>query len=304
MDAYFSVSGVEIPLWLPPLVALVISFFTSMAGVSGAILILPFQMSVLGFTSPAVSPTNLVFNIVAIPIGVYRYLREGRMLWPLTAIVVAGTIPGVIAGGFIRLTYLPDPKPFKVFVGAVLLYIGVRMFFDFLKNRKQNNVLPANPKTTGDLGTVKTLGFSWHRYTFEFQGNVYKCHTVVIFVLSLLVGMIGGVYGIGGGAIIAPFFIAIYGLPVHAVASATLMGTFITSVVGVVFYELIAPLYETSEMAVSPDWALGALFGLGGMIGMYFGARTQRFIPAKWLKLMLGILLLVVAIRYIAGYFY
>ncbi|MFO8011382.1 MAG: sulfite exporter TauE/SafE family protein [Dehalococcoidia bacterium] len=303
MDAHFSVSGVDAPLWLPPLVAFAISIFTSMAGVSGAFLILPFQMSVLGFTSPAVSPTNMVFNVFAIPSGVYRYLREGRMLWPLTGLVIAGTMPGVIAGGFIRLAYLPDPKPFKLFVAVVLLYIGARMFSDFLKTKKQSKVLAAKPKMTTAQWSAKTLSFSLHYYSFEFQGKAYKCRTEGIFILSLIVGMIGGIYGIGGGAIIAPFFVAIYRLPVYTVAGATLMGTFVTSIVGVVFYELISPLYETSEMAVSPDWALGALFGLGGMVGTYFGARTQRFIPAKWLKMMLGFVLLFVALGYVVEYF-
>jgi hypothetical protein len=79
----FPVSGVETNPVAPFLVALVVSSFTSMGGVSGAFLLLPFQMSVLGFTSAAVSPTNLVFNVVAIPSGVYRNLREGRMNWPL-----------------------------------------------------------------------------------------------------------------------------------------------------------------------------------------------------------------------------
>ena len=60
----FPVSGVEVALWVPPLVALVVSAFTSMGGVSGAFLLLPFQVSVLGFASPAVSSTNLVYNIV------------------------------------------------------------------------------------------------------------------------------------------------------------------------------------------------------------------------------------------------
>ena len=81
---HFPVSGVETPFWLPPLVALVISFFTSMGGVSGAFLLLPFQVSYLGYTAPSVSATNQVFNVVAIPSGVYRYIREGRMVWPLT----------------------------------------------------------------------------------------------------------------------------------------------------------------------------------------------------------------------------
>jgi hypothetical protein len=68
---FFEVAGITVPLWLPPLVAFVISFFTSMVGVSGAFLLLPFQMSVLGYVAPSVSGTNLVFNLVAIPAGVW-----------------------------------------------------------------------------------------------------------------------------------------------------------------------------------------------------------------------------------------
>ena len=49
----FTVSGVTIAPWVPPVVAFVISFFTSMGGVSGAFLLLPFQMSVLGYTTPS-----------------------------------------------------------------------------------------------------------------------------------------------------------------------------------------------------------------------------------------------------------
>jgi len=71
----FPVSGVETYWWLPALVAFVISVFTSMGGLSGAFLILPFQVSILGFTGPAVSPTNLVYNIIAIPGGVLRFWR-------------------------------------------------------------------------------------------------------------------------------------------------------------------------------------------------------------------------------------
>lgn len=302
MEMFFSVSEIEAPLWLPLLVAFTISFFTSMAGISGAFLLLPFQMSVLGFTSPAVSPTNMVFNVVAIPSGVYRYLREGRMLWPLTWVVVAGTMPGVIAGGFIRLSYLPDPNSFKAFVGVVLLYIGIRMFLDIIRKRHQGRQISDNRHRTWQEWTAKTIEFTWRRFAFEFQRETYQCRTKGIFLLSLLVGMIGGIYGIGGGAIIAPFLVAFYRLPVHAVAGATLMGTFITSVVGVAFYQLIAPLYEANEMTVAPDWLLGGLFGLGGLVGIYFGARTQRFVPAIWLKLMLGFILLSMAVRYLIGY--
>jgi len=290
---HFAVSGVDCPLWLPPLVAFAISFFTSMGGVSGAFLILPFQMSVLGFTTPAVSPTNLVYNVVSIPSGVYRYLREGRMVWPLTWIVVAGTLPGVIAGGFIRLELLPDPRPFKAFVGCVLLYIGARMLWDLARQRSAGSALAGDVRVT-----LRSL--TWRRLSFDFQGAEHGCSVPGVFLLSLLVGVVGGVYGIGGGAIVAPFFVAVYRLPIHTVAGAALMGTFVTSVVGVLFYQLIAPWY--ADQTVAPDWLLGALFGIGGVAGMYLGARTQRFVPALWLKIMLAAILLFVAARYLLGF--
>jgi uncharacterized membrane protein YfcA len=98
----FPVSGVKTYIFIPPLVAFVVSFFTSMGGVSGAFLLLPFQVSFLNFTSPSVSATNFVYNIVAIPSGVYRYLKEGRMAWPLTWVVIVGTLPGVFIGYYIH----------------------------------------------------------------------------------------------------------------------------------------------------------------------------------------------------------
>ena len=301
---HFSISGVDVPIWLPPLVSFIISFFTSMVGISGAVILLPFQVSVLGFTSPAVSPTNLVYNIVAIPGGVYRYFREGRMLFPLALIIVTGTLPGIIAGGFIRLEYLPDPKLFEVFAGLVLLYIGIRLFLELVKKRDQKNTEVQNEREGHLQWKAKTINFSLNQYKFEFQDEVYNCSTSGIFILSLIVGLVGGIYGIGGGAIIAPFLVAIYRLPVYAIAGSTLVGTFVTSIFGVLFYQLIAPFYETSAMTVSPDWALGALFGFGGLFGIYLGAKVQRFVKVKWLKLLLGLIILFVAIGYIIGYFF
>ncbi len=315
IGTYFPTSGVETAWWLPPLVACVVSFFTSMAGVSGAFLLLPFQMSILGFTSPAVTPTNLMFNVVAIPSGVYRYLREGRLLWPLAAIVVAGTVPGVLIGGYLRLEFLPDPRLFKVFVGCVLLLIALRMVWHlvgrFMVTRAVslagNAAAPtdSDPRSVLDQepdGPVEILAFNWRHLRFRFQGRSYSASSVGIFLLAVVVGVIGGAYGIGGGAIMAPVFVSMFGLPIHAVAGAALMGTFVTSVVGVTFFQLVAPAYAQQGIAVAPDWQLGLLLGLGGVVGMYLGARCQRFVPAVWLKLMLTAVIFFVAGRYLMGF--
>ncbi len=292
---YFPVADINVQPWLPPLVAFGISFFTSMGGVSGAFLLLPFQVSYLGFDSPSVSATNHIFNIVAIPSGVYRYIKEGRMVWPLTWAVIIGTLPGVLAGAVIRVKYLPDPAMFKRFAAAVLLYIGFRLLRDIFK---KNKTTAAEKKSAGSQsGTVSHTSFTLQKLCYKYEGKEYQVATPAIMALSLTVGIIGGVYGIGGGAIIAPFFVSFFGLPVYTVAGAALMGTMITSFAGVFFFQAMAPFIP--DMAVAPDWRLGILFGLGGFAGMYCGARMQRFVPARLIKTILTFCILYTGLHYL-----
>ena len=95
------------------------------AGVSGAVLLLPFQVSVLGTPSPAVTPTNLLYNVVATPGALYRYWRQGQVSRRLALVLIAGTTPGVVAGSVIRVELLPGPQAFALVVAAVLIPLGM-----------------------------------------------------------------------------------------------------------------------------------------------------------------------------------
>ena len=297
----FPVSGVTTWVFFPPLVALVVSFFTSMAGVSGAFVLLPFQMSVLNYTTPSVSGTNQLFNIVAIPSAVWRYVKERRMVWPLTWAVIIGTLPGVLIGAWLRLEYLPDTKDFKFFAGFVLLYIGVKLLFDTVKTKKQKAIAQKSESSEQKAEFIITdTRFSLKQVEFRFGGEPFSFSVPGVFSLCLIVGIIGGIYGIGGGAIIAPFFVAFFHLPVYAVAGAALMGTFVTSIAGVIIYQVLAPIYP--DMSVAPDWYLGILFGIGGFCGMYLGARCQKYVPAHIIKLILCFSVLFVAGKYIIDF--
>ena len=303
----FQTAGIQIDFWVPPLVAFGISFFTSMGGISGAFLLLPFQVSVLGYTHPSVSATNQIFNVVAIPSGVYRYWKEGRMVWPLALVVVAGTLPGVFIGALLRVAWLTDPARFKIFAAGVLLLVGLKMVRDLLRKNgasgaeKQGHPRRAGPEDPGThagkrLEKVRVTHFNLRRLAYIFGGQTFDISLWGILTLSFVVGIVGGTYGIGGGAIIAPFFVTVFGLPVHTVAGAALMGTFITSVAGVGFYQAMAPFYP--HLSVAPDWLLGFLFGVGGMAGMYLGARCQKFVPARIIKWMLATIIIATAARY------
>jgi len=320
VDVFFPVAGIEVAPWVPFLAGFAVAFVCSMGGVSGAFLLLPFQVSVLGFTTPAVSATNHLFNVVAIPSGVYRYIREGRMVWPLTWMVIAGSIPGVFLGTFVRVHYLPNPAAFKFFAGLVLLYIGGTMVVSLLKKpapgtgaksaeRRFRELVSEFRKTTtaaqeegkAALPRTEVKQFNLARLEYSFYDESFVVNPGIVLSFSALVGIMGGIYGIGGGAIIAPVFVAMFRLPVYTVAGACLMGTFITSLAAVVFYQVIAPFYP--HLVAAPDWLLGILFGFGGMVGMYLGARTQKFVPANVIKWLLVFIITSTGLSYVVQFF-
>lgn len=279
------------PPLIAPLVALAISALTTPAGVSGAFLLLPFQISALGLASPAASATNLVFNIIAAPGGVYRYAREGRMVWPLAWTICLGTLPGVVLGAVIRVRFLADPHSFKLFAGCVLLWLGARLLWQAVRG---TGAEAAN-------GAVRVTMVSPHRVEYEFGKERFAFRPAPLLLLGLAVGLAGGVYGVGGGAIIAPFLAAAVGLPLYTAAGACLLATFVTSVAGVAAFEVMGLAAQGAGALVRPDWALGALFGVGGLAGTYLGARLQKRVPERWIRMALGAMVLCLGAAYLGG---
>jgi hypothetical protein len=291
----FPVSGVECSPALPPLVAFAIACFTAPAGLSGAFLLLPFQISVLGFVTPGVVPTNLLYNAIAIPGGVYRYTRENRMMWRLALFIILGTLPGIFLGAHVRIRYLADPRVGKLFVGLVLLYLAVRL----LSNQDAPDLIPehfSRGATRRPSRNVANTRRDISVHTLPFRPGA-------VLGMSTVVGVIGGIYGIGGGAIIAPFLVTVLKLPVYAIAGATLFATFVTSIGGVVAFEVLSRTGIGQGMTARPDWALGALFGAGGFCGTYAGAALQKHLPERRIRTALGLCLLAISVPYIAQFF-
>lgn len=270
----FQTAGIEVSPFLPFFVAMGIALVCSISGISGAFLLLPWQVGFLGYTSPGVSATNQIFNIVACPAGVFRYAREGRLLLPLTLFIVMGTLPGVFIGALTRLTLLSRLDYFLFFVALVLIYLGWR-----LSTAKKGG--------QASQGTCRILSFSPRGFSFRFGDETYSAKSAHLIALSLGVGLVGGIYGVGGGAIMTPFLVSFFNFPIHAIAGASLLATFITSLAGTLFYAVLALLCDQPQ--ASPDWLLGLIMGLGGLAGMYCGAALQRFIPAKMIRLFLAL---------------
>ena len=130
-------------------------------------LLLPFQVGVLGTPSPAVTPTNLLYNVVATPGALYRYRRQHQTGGRLTAVLLIGTVPGVIAGSIIRVLLLPGDRVFEVVIAAVLIPLSGWLL---LSRQSPTGVGPQPGPLSGPLLAAIAAG----------------------------VGCVGGIYGIGG----------------------------------------------------------------------------------------------------------
>jgi uncharacterized membrane protein YfcA len=223
---------------------------TAPVGVFGAVFLLLVQVSVLGVPSPAVTPTNLLYNVVAGPGALFRYWRAGRLGGPLARLLIAGTLPGVVLGAVIRVFAVPGPRVFRLLVAALLLPLGLWLWLRTVRPAPARAPRPHSPSATR--------------------------------ILALAVGIAGGIYGIGGGSLLGPILVG-RGTPVATVAPAALASTFVTSIVGAATYALLS-LTATGDVA--PDWLLGLSCGAGGLLG----ALLQPRLPEVALRLLLAAL--------------
>ena len=240
--------------------AYLIAVVTTPAGISGAVLLLPFQVSVLGTPSPSVTPTNLLYNVVATPGALYRYWRQGQTGGHLALVLIAGTLPGVVAGSVIRVKLLPGPRVFDLVVAAVLIPLGIWLVL-------------TRPARAGEPDRPARL-----------------IRAPVLVVLAAVVGCVGGIYGLGGGAFLAPVLLGSGRKPSEA-APAALASTFVTSAGGVITFTILSLQLHIS---VAPDWPTGIALGVGGLAGGYTGARLQSRMPDVLIRRLVGVLVIAI----------
>jgi uncharacterized membrane protein YfcA len=173
---------------------------------------------------------------------------------------VLGTLPGMVAGAVIRAELLSGTKAFLIVIAAVLVPLGAWLAF----------AEPAPAAAAPDRNRRR-----------------------LIVVLALAVGVVGGIYGIGGGSILGPILVGL-GYGVFEVSPAALTATFLTSIAGVATFALLS----LGGDGIAPDWTLGVAIGLGGLGGAYLGARLQSRLPEPLLRRGLGLLALGLGLRY------
>jgi uncharacterized membrane protein YfcA len=235
------------------------------AGVSGAFLLLPIQVLLLGAPSPAVSATNLLYNVVSAPAGAAAYRRRGGVDTALLRGLLRGVLPGMVLGVGLRSTWLADAEQFALPAAVVLGTLGGRLVWEAL-HRAPPRTDRVEPPAAGRL-----------------------------LLIGAAAGLVGGVYGIGGAAVAVPWLVGIERLAVRRVAGAALVLTLVSSCVGLTAFVGGGAL--GLGHAAGPHWEHGLALGSGGLLGAVVGVRLQHRIPVPLLRLVIGLAALTAGAR-------
>ena len=237
-----------------------VGIFGSIMGLGGGILVVPIFLLLFDIPLAQTVGTSLVvvfFNSLS---GTIAYARQKRIVYPITWRFGLATVPGAFIGGYL-IDYF-SLSLFSVIFGLLLLFTAYTMY------QKARNI-----KKASDDGNL----------TF------YQTKQKLGMLVSLFVGMLSSILGVGGGTIHVPFMNQVMKVPIHwAVATSTSI-LFISAVAGLITHGSLGHILWTEAICT----------GIGATIGATIGAGIAKRLPAKKLMLIFAAFVLVMGIKFL-----
>jgi uncharacterized membrane protein YfcA len=245
----------------------------ALLGLGGGVFLVPFLNLALGFPFSAAAAISLT-TVIATSSTVSAS-RAGKQLinMKLGMLLEVATAAGSFVGGV--TAHLIAQSLLQKLFGLVASVVAIIML---TRLRRRNVIL--DPAADPGL-----LGGRYHEH--ESGGEViYRVKRLpVAIAASFVAGNVSSLLGIGGGIIKVPILNAWCGVPLRAAAATSAFMIGVTATAGAVIY------YGRGQL--QPGLAAAAVLGvqLGSWGGMRFGAAAS----AKWLKVMMAIVLFIVS---------
>ncbi len=297
-DRPFPLAGVAVPNWHIFWMGLWTGFTMALVGEASGIFALPYSMSILQFSTPSITPTTQILTFLN-PIGaVLGFRRTGQWNLDLAKWVCLGGVAGGLVGPFLRVIFFSEPKPFQLLVGLALGFVGIHLLYSVLRPHTPQRAEPG-PRASG---RIETVGRERRRISIAYRGQSWTLSTPGLFWTGAGVGVIASALGVGGGFLLVPIFVAIYGLPMYVLVAATIPFVIVLSAVGLFTYAVVMPM--VTGTAILPEWSWGFFAAAGGVVGSWWAAKTQRWVPESILKSMLGGVTAIAGTLYVVNFFY
>lgn len=255
-----------------PLIALsglVVGFLVGLTGMGGGALMTPLLVLVFGVPPLAAVSSDLVVSLFLKPVGSAVHMRRGTVNRGLVKWLVIGSVPSAFAGVLV-LRALGDgeqvQRVVKVSLGVALLVASAAIVFKaYLQMRARVRARAA--RAAGECAAaVRPL-------------VVRRVPTLLIGVLG---GFVVGMTSVGSGSLIIVLLLLLY----PTIKSAEVVGTDLVQAVPLVAAAALGHLLFGD---VQLD--LTASLILGGVPGVYVGARLSAYAPQGIIRRTLVLLL-------------
>jgi uncharacterized membrane protein YfcA len=271
-------------LWLFPL-GILIGAFGTVIGAGGGFILVPILLLLYPDENTelitSISLAVVFFNALS---GSWAYSRMGRIDYKSGIIFAAATIPGAILGA-ISTAYLPR-HAFDVFFGIVMIAAAVFLWLsakdDHSAGRLQQQTQGHENKSTARLILRDFIDADGTRYHYAYN-------PVIGVVLSVFVGFISSLSGVGGGFIHVPALTRLLNFPVH-VATAT--SHFILTVMA-----LTGTLVHVASGVFAHGVRRTAILSVGVVIGAQAGAHMSNRVGGRAIIRGLAMALVFVGLR-------
>jgi len=261
------------------LIGFLSAFVGSLVGLGGGIVFVPAMLflydtvEAFSWATPqtivGISLITMVFTGMSSTLAYYKLKRVDVRTG---VIFLIGSLPGSVFGSWMNTKM--DLQSFSIYFGILMLVVFFMMLIDrekLLKN-KQLEI------------TDKTRTFVIDNETYQ-----YNVQIVPAFILSFAVGLLSGLFGIGGGTISVPAMILFFGIPVQIAIGTSMFMIFFISIISSTTHIVLGHIV----------WKYMLFFIIGSYIGGTVGARTSKLFTGKTLEWFLKIVIVIAAIRLI-----
>lgn len=255
------------------LIGFIIGTLGTMIGVGGGFILVPILLILFPSQNPAVitaiSLSVVFFNALS---GSIAYSRMERIDYKSGLIFSAATIPGAILGAY-TTSYLPR-QTFNLIFGIIMLVTSIFIFFKpSAKSKNESNPKHFKRKIIEKTGTI-------HIFSYNFYLGL---------ILSIIVGFLSSLLGIGGGVIHVPFLIFLLNFPIPIATATSQFVLMITSMTGAAVHISQGTFFKGLGLIIP--------LSIGAVIGSQFGARLSRNLQSQWIVKILAASLAVIGIK-------
>ena len=287
MQIYLPIADLPVNIFLILAMGLAVGFISGMFGIGGGFLMTPLLIF-LGI-SPAVAVASVTGHISASSFsGAISYWRRRAVDLALAFVLLAGGLLGTVSGVWL-FTLLRAIGQLDITIGIsyVLLLgiVGTLMVTESVRAiMRARQGKPVELRRPGSHTWIHGLPLK-----LRFKRSRIYVSAIPVWGIGFLIGFIGAVMGIGGGFILVPLLIYVLRVPTATVIGTSMLLTLVTMASATVMHAV------TNHLV---DAVLALILMVGGVTGAQFGARAGQKISGERLRLLLGILVLAVGIRF------